>query len=409
MTTITIVTPSYNQGRFIEDTIQSVISQRGNFYIDFIIMDGGSKDNTVDIIKKYEDLMVKNCEIMRKDGLNYYIYSKHKGSFPWNNCLGISYRWRSEKDKGQSNAINKGFKMAEGEIVSWLNSDDAYFSSAFDMVVNHFSKYPGDDFVYGDGDVVDEKGTLKWEWLSRPYDFSLMKSYHFLWNNFTNYIMQQSVFWRRSVFDRIGFLDESFHFAMDVEYWIRAGAKGLALRHIPQKLGKFRMISGTKSLSSPTAFWPDMLEIFRRYNGACKMALFFAYYFYNISMNNSFEMLAVWEEMSKIWRRWETLGNDEIEKLEQQAHKGFDIGSLLAMNRAFLENKKRASSDIFRNSLAKNCFLIFHPLTLMYMIKCLLGLRISLKINLLKKNLVGLYRQRKYQYRYLKRKKGNAG
>ena len=119
--------------------------------------------------------------------------------------------------------------------------------------------------MYGDGDVIGENGELQWEWLSRPYDHRVMTSYHFLWNDFTNYIMQQATFWRRRVHDRIGYFDDAFHFAMDAEYWIRAGHAGLRLVHIPRKLGKFRLIEGTKSLSSPTVFWGDYLEIFRRY------------------------------------------------------------------------------------------------------------------------------------------------
>ena len=142
---ISIVTPSYNQGEYLEETIRSVISQEGDFYIDYLIMDGCSTDNSVDIIGNYADLV--------KEG-------------NWEaKCLGIDLTWVSEKDAGQTDAINKGFKMAQGEVVSWINSDDMYFPGSFSVVLNHFSHNPSDDFVFGDGDVIDETGAFKWEWL----------------------------------------------------------------------------------------------------------------------------------------------------------------------------------------------------------------------------------------------------
>src|SRR5262249_14132896 len=144
-------------------------------------------------------------------------------------------------------------------------------------VAKAFSEYPHADFIYGDGDVIDADGKTVWEWLSRPYHHSVMTSYHFLWNDFTNYIMQQATFWKTSVSEEIGLFDESLHFAMDAEYWIRAAAEGLQLQLLPEKLGKFRMIEGTKSLSGTNVFWPDYLEIFRRYSKRNRMWLFFAY------------------------------------------------------------------------------------------------------------------------------------
>ena len=103
---ITIVTPSLNQGQFLEQTILSVISQKGDFYIDYIIADGGSTDNSVEIIKKYDSLLrEKKFKIQ---------------------CKGIKYRWWSKKDKGQAHALNMAFKTGQGDVVTWINSDD-YF------------------------------------------------------------------------------------------------------------------------------------------------------------------------------------------------------------------------------------------------------------------------------------------
>ena len=324
--TITIITPSFNHGRYIEETIKSVISQEGDFFIDYIIMDGGSTDNTIEIIKKYEEL-IKN-ELWKPK------------------CLNIDFRWVSEKDRGQTHAINKGFRIAKGEIVSWINSDDMYCDEAFSIVTEHFLKHPEDDFVFGDGEVIDEKGNLQWEWLSRSYNLKVLKSYHFLWNDFTNYIMQQATFWRKKVFDKIGFLDESFHYAMDIEYWIRAGEYGLKMKHLPIKLGEFRMVAGTKSLSSKMVFWPESLEIFRRYNGAKSMRPFFVYYFFNEGINNNFDLKHVSEQKNIILQRWNALSLSEQNILKEKAEQGFYIACLKLANKAFLYG------DI-KNELAK--------------------------------------------------------
>ena len=384
--TISIVTPSFNQGEFIEATIQSVISQEGNFFIDYIIMDGGSTDNTVEIIKKYEQLL-------------------NNKDWPVK-CKGIKLRWLSEEDKGQTHAINKGLKIAEGEIVSYINSDDMYYKDAITIVTEYFSENLKDDFVYGDGDVVDENGNLLWEWLSRPYNFSLMKSYHYLWNDFTNYIMQQATFWRADVLNKIGLLDESFHYAMDVEYWIRAGAAGLKLKHIPVKLGEFRMIKGTKSLSNPTVFWPDMLEIFRKYNGHHRMAPFFSYFFYNVAQNCGYDMHKAWQERANIFTRWNKLSNEEKKILEKKAQQGFERACLISMNKAYNEDNKHTALIIFHHILKRNFLLVLHPLTLIFITKYILGKTISNKLNKLKEMCITFYRQRKYQYRYLQKDKG---
>src|SRR3990170_2770087 len=126
---ITIVTPSYNQGRFIEETIKSVLSQEGGFYIEYLIMDGGSTDNSVEVIKKYDRLL-------------------KEGRWPVK-CLGITYSWASEKDKGQSDAINKGFRQARGDYIAWLNSDDTYEPGAIGKAVDYLQAHPEYMMVYG--------------------------------------------------------------------------------------------------------------------------------------------------------------------------------------------------------------------------------------------------------------------
>jgi glycosyltransferase involved in cell wall biosynthesis len=384
--TISIVTPSLNQGRYIEETIKSVISQEGDFFIEYFVMDGGSTDHTIEILKHFHELIINGAWEQK--------------------CLGIEFRWVSEKDRGQAHAINKGFRKARGEIVSWINSDDLYYKNAFSLVAEHFSKHPKDDFAFGDGDVINELGDVQWEWLSRPYDLKLLKSYHFLWNDFTNYIMQQATFWRKDVFNKIGMLDESFRYAMDVEYWIRAGEAGARWNHIPVKLGKFRMISGTKSLSSPTVFWPDMLEIFRRYNGARKMAFFFSYYFYNIARNNGYDMSKAWEKTSDLFPRWKSLSKQEKEVLEKEMRKGFEKACLISMNQAFIEIGRPNAISLFKSFLQGRPLRIFNSFALSFIVKCIFGQKISRRFYQMQQLFINFYRERRYQYRYLGRNKG---
>lgn len=381
--TISIVTPSFNQGKYIEETIKSVLSQEGDFHIDYIIMDGGSTDESVEIIRRYADLVV---------------------SGKWETkCSGVSLKWASKKDNGQTDAINKGFHQAKGGIVSWINSDDMYSPGAFANVMEHFSKHPNNDFVYGDGDVVDEHGNIQWEWLSRPYNLKLLKSYHFLWNDFTNYIMQQATFWRRRVFDMIGLLDESFHYAMDIEYWIRAGANGLRLAHIPVKLGKFRMISGTKSLSSATAFWPESMEIFRRYNGSHAMKPFFVYYFYSVGVSNDFDTDDIIAKKESLLRRWSHLPPEEQQVLSGLAEKAFYIACLKLANEAFLRGEASRAGLLYGGAVEKRGFLILHPLSAVYLLKRVAGRRLTSGIHKYKVQLINQYRKRMYLYRYIKR------
>lgn len=205
---ISIVMPSYNQVRFIERSILSVLNQ-GFLNYELIIIDGGSLDGTVEIIKKY----------------NRY----------------ITY-WVSESDRGQSDALNKGFEMATGEIFGWLNSDDIYMSNAFKNVVDAISLHPTNKIVYGDWIEIDE------------YDNMLAREYAFPINiGQTKYegisINAQSMFWHRSVHDRFGKFDESLHYTMDCEmvlsFALNEGCS--AFVRIPHVLGCFRRYDGQKT------------------------------------------------------------------------------------------------------------------------------------------------------------------
>ena len=350
-----IITPSYNQANFIAETIESVLSQAGEFKIEYLVMDGGSTDNSVEIIKHYADLVA---------------------SGDWNvHCAGVTLEWVSQPDKGQADAINQGMRRSTGSILSYINSDDAFCPGAFKQVAQAFSAQPQADFIYGDGDVIDEQSNLQWEWLSRPYDRKVMKSYHFLWNDFTNYILQQATFWRRRAVEKIGYFDETFHYALDVEYWIRAGETGLKLQHIPFKLGKFRMIPGTKSLSSLTAFWGDQLEIFRRYRGINNLSIFFAYYYYNLAKQSNFLIEKMQVRDPGVFSQWDNLPLADRQQIEKQANLGLAKAFLLMANDLLLKQPERANS-LFKKGVASRSYLIFHSFAIIFGLRSIMGHRV---------------------------------
>jgi glycosyltransferase involved in cell wall biosynthesis len=378
--TISIVTPSYNQGQYLEETIQSVITQSGDFMVEYVVMDGGSTDNSIYILKRYEEA-IKSGEFKPS-------------------CLGLDFRWVSEKDRGQTHAINKGFQTTRGEIVSWINSDDIYCDNAFSIVAEHFQKHPESDFLFGDGEVIDETGKLQWEWLSRPYDFKILKSYHYLWNDFTNYIMQQAAFWKKGVFEKVGLLDESLHYAMDIEYWLRIGNAGLRAVHIPAKIGKFRMVRGTKSLSTPTVFWFDQLEIFRRYNGARAMEPFLRYYFYNEGLHRGVDVDVLAEKRRVLLETWKSLEEIERSTLAIRSKRAMTNATLMLAYEALLQGESKKATSIFKRAIAQRPLSFFSYLSFWFLLNKLLGTYLS---KVLKKNaqkVIRSYRMGRYLYRY---------
>jgi glycosyltransferase involved in cell wall biosynthesis len=377
---ISIVTPSYNQVAFVGETIESVLSQEGDFEVEYFVMDGGSTDGSVEVIRRYADLVAARRWPVR--------------------CRGIAMSWVSERDGGQAAAINAGLQRATGEILSYLNSDDLYFSGAFQRVVEAFARDPAADFVYGDGDVIDQTGARQWEWLSRPYNHAVMTSYHFLWNDFTNYIMQQATFWRRRVRERIGDFDPTFHFAMDAEYWIRAGATGLRLRHLPEKLGKFRMIEGTKSLSSPTVFWEDNLELFRRYRGSGSLGNIFAFYYYNLARQFGGDPLRAIKAGARVFERWRDLPEGERVALGRAARRGQALARVL-----LARDLQRAGADaeagvMLRQALAERPALAVRPAAFGVLLRRLLGRQAAAALDRWVDRAIRRYRLARFDYRY---------
>ncbi|WP_418791098.1 glycosyltransferase family 2 protein [Phosphitispora sp. TUW77] len=213
---VSIITPSYNQGRFIEDTINSVLSQEyPNF--EYIVVDGGSTDDTLSILEKYSTRL----------------------------------RWISESDKGQSDAINKGFKMAKGEIVAWLNSDDTYELGAIEKAVSYMTANPKVALVYGHAGIIDEYG--KWvRQFEATEPFNLWRLIH-VWD----YIMQPTTFFRKKALQEVGYLREDLNWCMDWDLWIRLGRK-YAVGFIPEVLANNREYEETKT---STGGWSRLKEI----------------------------------------------------------------------------------------------------------------------------------------------------
>lgn len=179
---VSVVTPSYNQGQFIEQTIRSVLLQ-GYPNLEYIIVDGGSTDESVEVIRKYEPFLA---------------------------------HWESERDRGQSHAINKGFARATGDVLCWLNSDDYYLPGTLRAVAEALFEGAGAAAVVGHCVQVytDERrphrGVGRFENPGRLLEF---------WKGYQMH--QPSIFWRREVFERVGYLDESLHLTMDFDYWVR--------------------------------------------------------------------------------------------------------------------------------------------------------------------------------------------
>jgi glycosyltransferase involved in cell wall biosynthesis len=207
---VSIVTPSYNQADFIEETIRSMLLQ-GYPNLEYIIIDGDSTDKSVEIIQKYE---------------------------PW-----LSY-WVSEPDRGQTHAVNKGFALCNGEILAWLNSDDTYEPGAITTVVQRMASDPSIDVIYGNVKITDEKGDLLAEVRSVPFN-----SQAFLYET-VHIIAQSAVFWRRQLQIKVGDVNEDLHYAMDRELLIRFMEDGAKFTFLRQVLGTYRCHSGAKTSSN---------------------------------------------------------------------------------------------------------------------------------------------------------------
>lgn len=222
---ITLITPSYNQAPFLEETINSVLDQ-GYPNLQYGIIDGGSSDGSRRIIKKY------------RNHLDFAVI---------------------EPDNGQTDAINKGLSRADGEIVGWLCSDDTLLPGALNTIGRHFANNPGDDWIAGACHVIDTGGRVT-QTVVPCGEFTiaglLLRDEDKPFN-----LPQPGVFWRRSLHDLLGVLDESLHYCMDFEFWLRLIESGRRPTLLEPALATYRLHDASKSCAMPIGFTREHIRV----------------------------------------------------------------------------------------------------------------------------------------------------
>jgi glycosyltransferase involved in cell wall biosynthesis len=215
MSKISVVTTSLNHAKFLDETLESVRSQ-DYADVEHIVLDGGSSDGTLALLEA-------------KSGTEW----KH-------------LRWISERDDGQTQAMNKGLRMATGDIIGWLNSDDRYRPGCLDTVAKVFAQNPDIDVLYGDYTFMDENGQhLR---VRREIEFSRLVLLYYR----VPHIPTTSTFFRRRIFDDGNWLDESLQYAMDHEFYVRLATSGYRFKHVSALLADFRLHSTSKTCTMAT-------------------------------------------------------------------------------------------------------------------------------------------------------------
>ena len=227
---MTIITPSLNQKKYIERTIQSVLNQVVDFPFEYIIMDGGSTDGTLDVLQKY----------------------------------GEKTKWISQKDRGQSDAINQGIGSSHGKIVAWLNSDDIYLPGTLQKVKNLFDAFPDKHWLYGNCKMIDDRDreirksiTCYKNLLSRRFNYNILL--------LENFLSQPSVFFKKDLFNQVGKLSVSLHFAMDFDLWVRFAQTGKPIV-TRDDLACFRIQENSKSAQNVRKLFAEQLEVHKHYD-----------------------------------------------------------------------------------------------------------------------------------------------
>ncbi|GAB4542647.1 MAG: hypothetical protein Fur0020_12080 [Thermodesulfovibrionia bacterium] len=243
---VSIITPSFNHGRFIEETIKSVLSQDYP-NIEYIVVDGGSNDNTIEVLEKYSDRI----------------------------------RYISEPDEGQADAINKGIQMTSGELIAWLNSDDTYNPGTITRVVERFLFYPELVMLYGDAHYIDENGNTIGVYPSKPFDLHQLAHECF--------ICQPTTFLRRDALNKIGLLDTGLHTCMDYDLWIRIGRR-FSNDYIHYLKGEFlansRMYPQNKTLGMREKVYEEVIKTVKRHFGFVSESWIYGYIYEIVEGNN---------------------------------------------------------------------------------------------------------------------------
>ena len=252
---LSIVTPSYNQGRFLEGTIRSVLDQ-GYPSLDYLVMDGGSTDGSVEILRRYQGRL----------------------------------RFVSEKDEGQTAALNEGFRRTRGEILGWINSDDLYAPGAFEAVGRSFAANTNLEWLYGRCPIVDAAGRVIRPLVTR-YKELWARRYSYRRLLVENFISQPAVFFRRRLFERVGPLETAYHFAMDYHLWLRMG-EASPPAFLDRELAFFRISGENKTSRSYRESFREELDAARRVAAGRHPLLLFLHAINRVRLTATYDLLA---------------------------------------------------------------------------------------------------------------------
>lgn len=210
---ISIVTAAFNHRTYLENAMRTLREQVCDAEIEHIVIDGGSTDGTVDLLR----------QLSAEDG--------------WSHL-----RWISEPDRGQSDALNKGFRLATGDVIGWLNADDQYLPGALEAVRRVLTEKPDVDVLYGDYNWTNAEGRIVQVRRTPPFSRFVLHYHHVL------VIPTAASFFRKRIFDEQNFLSDDFDYAMDVDFFLRLAGRGYRFEHLPQVLADFRWHDNNKSL-----------------------------------------------------------------------------------------------------------------------------------------------------------------
>jgi glycosyltransferase involved in cell wall biosynthesis len=233
---VSIVTPSFNQARYLEATIRSVLDQDYP-RIEYFVMDGGSTDGSLQVIQRFADRLAG---------------------------------WVSERDRGQTDAINKGFARCTGEILAWLNSDDTFAPGAIREAVAFLQANPQVGMVYGDANFIDAQDRVIGKFPAAQTNYTLLRRGYV-------HIPQQAAFWRAALWRQVGPLDPTFYFAMDYDLWVRL-ASVAPLVYTPRVWANFRLHGDAKTIAADDRCWPEMLRVHYREGGSRLAPIVLKYY-----------------------------------------------------------------------------------------------------------------------------------
>ncbi len=241
---ISIVVPSFNQKKYIGRTIESILSQEGDFRIECIVFDGGSTDGTVEILKEFSKKINDGAYQDKSQGVDFF--------------------WVSKKDKGQSDAINQGLKKASGDILAYLNSDDVYIEGSFQKIVDAFGAGSKEMWLTGFCGIIDGQDRKTRNIIAGYKNFWLR---HYSYNKLLvlNFISQPATFWKRDVHGKGGYFNENMHYAMDYDFWLRIG-KNYRPIILDSELADFRVHKESKGETTYKKQFAEDFEISKKYS-----------------------------------------------------------------------------------------------------------------------------------------------